>query len=140
PFQFGITTVAAWLRGLRDAGSGLRGANNWAVSRHTKLIAIRNGEIRRSGSARRRRFKKAMSERWPQSYFAAQFDPTRGAHHTQLLLYLALFLVQAQRPLRALFEFAFLLFERAGHLRVLLCDRLDLGGEPHFGVLRPLRF
>src|ERR1035438_10175571 len=94
PFQFGMTTVAAeWLVGR--ACFSLPGRVKICTShRARKLPAMKNGESTSSGSARMRRFRKAMSERGSEANFAPQFYPSRGAHHLDLVFELALLALQ----------------------------------------------
>ena len=118
PFQLGITTVAAELAARRGGGKAgaERRRKTWAQTRPRKLIATRNGESRSRGSARRRRFSRAMSERGAEAYLAAQLDPPRGAHQVELLFQLAFLLLQAERPGGAFLQVLFGLLQGSGGL------------------------
>jgi len=65
PFQLGITTEAALDRGTSAFEPGALRPKSFhkrsATAKTTKLTAISRGEIRSSGRARSKRFKKAMS-------------------------------------------------------------------------------
>src|ERR1035438_10138398 len=105
-----------------------------------KLIAMRNGESTSSGSARMRRFRKAMSERGSEAYFAAQPDPSGSAHHVEQLFELALLFLQAKRRGRALLQVFFGLLQGGGSLGQGIGDFTDLGCEVGLGIERPLGF
>src|SRR5260370_27398352 len=150
PFQLGSTTVAA--RGMvgrtpssaRDPLVALFRTRTPAArsvsSSARKLIAMRNGESNNSGSARMRRFKKAMSERGTDAYFAPKFDPSGSAHHIKLIFELAFLLLQAERPRRSLLQFFFRLLQGGARRRQRIGDFTDFAGQAGFNVESPLGF
>src|ERR1035437_416003 len=101
---------------------------------------MRNGEIRSKGSARMRRFRKAMSERGAEAYLAAQLDPSGGAHHVEPVFELAFLLLQPERPDGAGPQVLFGLLQGGGGFGQLIGDVTDLGGEAGLSVEGPLGF
>src|ERR1035441_90012 len=102
-----------------------------------KLIAIRNGESTSSGSARMRRFRKAMSKRGAEAYLAPQPDPSGGANHVELVLQLAPLLLQPERPRGSLLQLRFGLLQGGRSLCQRRSDLTDFGGKADFGIQRP---
>src|ERR1035441_2628967 len=102
-----------------------------------KLIAIRNGESTNSGSARMRRFRKAMSKRGAEAYLAPQLHPSGGAHHVEQVFQLALLLLQPKRPCGALLQVRFGLLQGGRSLLQRRSDLADFGGKAGFGIQRP---
>src|ERR1019366_5572424 len=140
PFQFGMTMVAAvWQVG--GACFSLPGrVKSCTKHRARKLIAMRNGESTSSGSARMRRFRKAMSECGSEAYFAPQLHPSGGAHHGEQVFELAFLFLQAERPGRALPQVFLGLLQGGGSLGQGIGDFTDLGCEVGLGIERPLGF
>src|SRR5579871_3787042 len=132
PFQFGITIEAAPGRARPDTAAARRRPNRSDSHNAARAIAIKNGDRSSSGSARRARFKKAMSAArliGTKPDRAAQPHPTRRPVPVQMLLQLARFLVEAQRPGSALFQSSLQIFDFAGQARLRLARPLDLGNE-----------
>src|ERR1035441_7369372 len=102
-----------------------------------KLIAIKNGESTSSGSARMRRFRKAMSERGAEAYLAPQPDPSGGTRHVEHFLQLAFLLLQPERPGGAFLQVHFGLLQGGRSLRQNFGDLTDFGGKAGFGIERP---
>src|ERR1035437_3271502 len=143
PFQLGMTTVAAVLPAWRVGGAcfSLPGrVKSCTRMRARKLIAISNGESNSSGSARMRRFRKAMSERGAEAYLAPQLDPSGGAHHGEQVFELAFLLLQPERPDRALLQIFFGLLQGGGGFGQRIGDVTDFGAEAGFDVEGPLGF
>src|ERR1039457_4062061 len=145
PFQLGMTTVA---QALLPAAAALmptlallpRRVKSCTKHRARKLIAMRNGESTSSGSARMRRFRKAMSECGSEAYFAPQLHPSGGAHHGEQVFELAFLFLQAERPGRALPQVFLGLLQGGGSLGQGIGDFTDLGCEVGLGIERPLGF
>src|SRR5258706_9076658 len=139
PFQLGITTLTASVRGAFDAASGRRVRNGCAMTSARKLAASRKGESTSKGSARNRRFRNAMSDDGPQPDLTSELYPARDPHQRELLFQVLLLAIQTLRPNGALFQVSLALLDGGLRARQLLGQARDLGGKACVGIHRPLR-